>query len=96
MTEARAILAYEANKKSAGLAYVLWFVFGGLGVHRFYLGRPLSALVMLLITLISIPAMFIGIGLILIWIPTIWWFVDLILIPGMTRDYNLRVIQRIS
>src|SRR5690349_1865524 len=27
--------------KSTGLAYVLWFFLGGLGMHRFYLGRPM-------------------------------------------------------
>jgi TM2 domain-containing membrane protein YozV len=26
--------------KSVGITYVLWFFFGGLGAHKFYLGRP--------------------------------------------------------
>lgn len=30
----------NAPTKSTGLAYVLWFFFGGIGGHKFYLGRP--------------------------------------------------------
>ena len=26
--------------KSTGVAYALWFFFGGIGAHKFYLGRP--------------------------------------------------------
>lgn len=26
--------------KSTGVAYLLWFFFGGIGAHKFYLGRP--------------------------------------------------------
>lgn len=33
------ILSYEAHKKSTGVAYLLWFFFGWLGVHYFYLGN---------------------------------------------------------
>jgi TM2 domain-containing membrane protein YozV len=28
------------SSKSTGIAYVLWFFFGGVGAHKFYLGRP--------------------------------------------------------
>jgi TM2 domain-containing membrane protein YozV len=31
--------AYDDVKKSAGAAYALWFFFGGLGAHRFYIGH---------------------------------------------------------
>ena len=30
----------SAPTKSTGVAYVLWFFFGGIGAHKFYLGRP--------------------------------------------------------
>ncbi len=29
----------EKNKKSTGLAYVLWFFIGSLGIHKFYIGK---------------------------------------------------------
>ena len=41
------------NQKSVGVAYILLLLLGYLGVHRFYLGRTRSAVVMLLITLIG-------------------------------------------
>ncbi|TDQ51629.1 TM2 domain-containing protein [Actinorugispora endophytica] len=28
-----------ANGKSVGVAYVLWFFLGALGIHKFYLGK---------------------------------------------------------
>jgi len=31
--------AYARPDKSVGVAYVLWFFFGVLGVHHFYLGK---------------------------------------------------------
>ncbi len=34
--------AYEAGRKSAGIAYLLWFFLGTFGVHRFYLKRTTS------------------------------------------------------
>lgn len=29
------------QKKSVGIAYLLWFFFGGLGGHNFYVGKPM-------------------------------------------------------
>ena len=37
--DARATMAFSARRKSVGIAYLLWFFVGFLGVHRFYLGR---------------------------------------------------------
>jgi TM2 domain-containing membrane protein YozV len=34
--------------KSKGIAYLLWFFFGFLGIHRFYLGKTGSGLLYLL------------------------------------------------
>jgi TM2 domain-containing membrane protein YozV len=31
---------FSASTKSTGVAYALWFFFGGIGAHKFYLGRP--------------------------------------------------------
>ena len=32
------MMRYDANKKSALLAYILWFFLGFFGLHRMYLG----------------------------------------------------------
>ncbi|MEQ8829544.1 MAG: TM2 domain-containing protein [Alphaproteobacteria bacterium] len=41
------MMQYDAQKKSAGLAYVLWFFAGWLGIHRFYCGKTKSGLLQL-------------------------------------------------
>lgn len=62
---------------SNGMAYLLWLLcfVGFCGIHRFYLGRPLTALLWL----------FTG-GLFLI-----GQFIDLLLIPGMVDGANRKV-----
>lgn len=89
-------LRYEADSRSMLLAYLLWFFLGYGGVHRMYLGRWISGFIMLalfgaslLLTLIFIG--YLGLGLI-----TLWWLVDALLIPGMTRRANNRVIDRLA
>jgi TM2 domain-containing membrane protein YozV len=33
-------IQFSVPAKSTGVAYLLWFFFGGIGAHKFYLGRP--------------------------------------------------------
>jgi TM2 domain-containing membrane protein YozV len=61
------------NTHSKAIGYVLW-LFGFIGAHRFYYGKPLSGTVY-----------FFTCGLFLI-----GWLIDLILIPGMDRQADLR------
>ena len=49
--DARAIMLYEANKKTALIAYILWFFLGLLGGHNFYLKRTGVAVAQLILTL---------------------------------------------
>jgi len=62
------------EKKDILLAYILWFFFGTLGIHRFYLGKTVSGVVWLLTGALC------GIG----------WFIDIFLIPGMVDEANRR------
>lgn len=55
------------------IGYILW-IFGFMGAHRFYYGRPVTGTIWLL----TLGLFFIG------------WIVDLFLIPGMDRDAELR------
>ncbi len=57
------------ERKSAGAAYFLWFFLGWLSAHRFYMGKPVSAVLQIL-------SYFILVGF-------VWWVIDLFLIPGM-------------
>ena len=60
-----------SEKPSVGAAYLLWFFLWFVSAHRFYLGRPLSAV-------LQIASYFLLIGF-------VWLLVDLFLIPGMAR-----------
>src|SRR5579875_3678933 len=94
--DARLMMRYDANKKSALIAYLLWFFLGYLGLHRFYLKRTGSAIVMLLIFLVSVPLTMALIGWIGLGIIGLWWLIDALLIPGIARDYNNRLITTLG
>jgi TM2 domain-containing membrane protein YozV len=85
---------FEANKKSMGVAYLLWFFFGGFGGHRFYAGRTQSAVIMLAsviathVLALTISSAFYMVGLII----GIWMLADAFLIPGMIREHNNELI----
>ncbi|HXC75087.1 MAG TPA: TM2 domain-containing protein [Sphingomicrobium sp.] len=88
---ARQHMIYDANRKSTGVAYLLWFFLGGFGAHRFYLGQTGTAVTQLLLLLLGWIPMFVG------WIALgIWLFVDLFLIPGIAREQNLRLADRLT
>ncbi|MCS0495864.1 TM2 domain-containing protein [Ancylobacter mangrovi] len=86
--EARSLMLYEANKKSLGVAYVLWFFLGGVGGHRFYSGRTGSAVAQLLLTVAGVILAAAGVGLVLLAIVGIWVLVDAFLIPGWIAGHN--------
>lgn len=60
--------------KSKGIAYLLWFFFGLLGIHRFYLGKVGSGVVYLL------TAGVFGIG----------WLIDLFTLGTQVDVYNAK------
>ena len=63
------------KEKEVWVTYLLWFFFGLLGVHKFYLGKMGWGIVYILTG-----------GLFLV-----GWFVDLFLIPGQVRQYNAQL-----
>jgi TM2 domain-containing membrane protein YozV len=76
--DTRVLMLYEANKKTALVAYILWFFVGGFGGHNFYLGRIGPAVAQLILTLTLI-------GII---ITMVWVLVDAFLIPSWIRQQN--------
>lgn len=68
--------------KNIVVAYVLWLFLGVFSAHRFYLGKPVSAILQIL-------SYFILIGF-------IWWVVDFFLIPGMVRGKNDELRWRLA
>jgi TM2 domain-containing membrane protein YozV len=63
----------QEETHSSALGYLLW-IFGFLGVHRFYYGKPVTG------TLWFFTLGLLGIG----------WLIDLFLIPSMAREADLR------
>jgi TM2 domain-containing membrane protein YozV len=94
--DARAIMRYDANKKSVGIAYLLWFFFGALGAHRFYLRRTGSAVAMLLIFLVSLPLTLAAVVFIGLAVVGVCAFVDLFLIPAIARSFNNQLITELG
>lgn len=84
-------LLFEANRKSAGAAYLLWFFLGGFGAHRFYLNHIGSGIAQLLLLALGWIPLFIGWAVL-----AIWWLIDAFLIPDMIRIENLKTIQMIE
>ncbi|KFE34408.1 TM2 domain-containing protein [Thioclava atlantica] len=71
------------EKKSALAAYLLWFLLPMLGVHRMYLGRVGSGIIMLLLTGLGTLFAPVLIGYIPLAFVGLWWLIDALLIPGM-------------
>lgn len=87
-TEQQMLVEQRLNneKKSVGVGYLLWLVGGGLGIHRFYLGRSGSGAFMLVLTILGFLLLFaMGLGLLLLIPVMIWLLVDAFLIPGMVE-----------
>jgi TM2 domain-containing membrane protein YozV len=67
---------------SVVVAYLFWFFLWFVSAHRFYLGRKTSAVLQIL-------SYFVVIGF-------IWVLIDIFLIPGMVRDRQQQIRDRLS
>lgn len=94
-TDAAALMRYDANKRSAGIAYLLWFFLGFFGLHRFYLKRTGSAVTMLALTLVSSALTVVAVGYLGLLVVGVWWLIDALLIPGIAQSYNNRLITEL-
>lgn len=82
--------------KSVGAAYLIWFFLGGLGVHRFYLGRTGSGAALLILTIVGFLTLPIFVGIFLLIGTGLWLLVDAFLIPGMVETHKTEVRSRLS
>lgn len=90
------MMRYDANSRSALVTYILWFFLGFFGVHRMYAGRWTSGLLMLALHGVSWLTWWIGIGILLFGVLGLWWLIDALLIPGMVRSHNNRLVDQLS
>lgn len=93
---ARGMMLYDAQKKSVGIAYLLWFFFGTLGGHRFYAGRTGTAILQLLLTIVGACTAFLGIGFFIIGCVGLWTLIDAFLLPGIVRSFNMTLASRLA
>lgn len=87
MSTARQMAAYDNARKSVGVGYLLWIFTGWLGGHRFYLGQPVTGILLLLLC----GAGWVTFGITWV-VGGLWLLIDAFRIPGMVRDHNNRLI----
>lgn len=88
-SDAKALMLFQANRKSTPVAYLFWFFLGGFGAHRFYLGKTGSGIAQLLLLLAGTVLLAAGgIGAFLLLALVVWCLIDAFLIPGWIRDQN--------
>lgn len=66
--------------RSKVVTLLLWFVFGSLGVHNFYLGRTGIAITQLILTIVGYATCWLVVGFIPLAVVWVWLIVDLIMI----------------
>ncbi|WP_307365354.1 NINE protein [Brevundimonas sp. SORGH_AS_0993] len=90
-------MAFESNKKSVGVAYLLWFFTGGVGGHRFYLGRTGSAVFQLVLAILGWTLLLAaGFGLLFLIPLGIWLLIDAFTLGGMVSEQNNALMARLS
>lgn len=94
------IEARVANeKRSTGLAYVLWLFLGLLGIHNYYLGKPLLATFQLLGVLATfglVMAGNFGIALVVFFLWVLSFIVDAFLIPSRVLRHTQKLRAAIA
>ncbi|MEZ5685052.1 MAG: TM2 domain-containing protein [Paracoccaceae bacterium] len=99
MTDSRSLYIEQrvANEApSALVAYLLWFFLPLTGVHRIYLGRWGSGLVMLALFGIGSVLAFILIGYLPLALAGLWWLIDALLIPGIIAEERMRLRWQVA
>jgi|SRR5699024_3024914 len=90
----------ENQKKSMAVAYLLWFFFGGFGIHRFYTGRIGSGVAMVCLWGLGALTAWIFIGIPLLIAVYIWVLVDAFILHGivnkMNQELERRILQKVS
>jgi TM2 domain-containing membrane protein YozV len=81
-------MGIKISDKSRLITFLLAFFLGGLGIHRFYVGKTGSGVAMLLLTLLSPFTLFISLIVV-----GIWTFMDwIVILVGRFEDkYGARV-----
>lgn len=74
------------DKKSIGIAYLLWFFFSSLGIHRFYIGDKSGGLWMAGLFIVGLMTTWLIVGFIPLFIVGVWAFIDVFRIPTLIEN----------
>jgi TM2 domain-containing membrane protein YozV len=74
--------------KRVGVAYLLWFLLGGFGVHKFYLANTRMGLLYLVLFILGWATMGMGLGLFFLLALAVLLIMDIFTIPKQVRVYN--------
>ena len=98
--DAHARMMFEANRKSTLIAYALWFFFGWVCAHLFYMGLHTQAFIRIGLAVVSFLLMVSLIAPLLGWLGFAvlgtWWFVDAFLIPNYVVKANTNLATRLG
>lgn len=84
----------QTSPKTKVVAALLNFFLGYLGVHRFYIGKIGSGIILLILNVVGAATTFIFIGWALIVVAGIWDLIDFIkIICGKMTDSNGKIIK---
>jgi len=93
---ARNMMMYDARKKSGVVAFLLWLFLGGVGAHRFYLGRTSSGVAQLLLFILGWLTVSAYIGVFLLVPLYVWVLIDAFQISGIVREHNCQLANALS
>ena len=95
--DARAMMLFEANRKSMAASYILWIFLGVFGAHRFYNGRTGTAVAQLLMGIFgTMLVSVLGLGLLLLIPLGLWLLLDAFLIPGWVNEHNNALARQLG
>lgn len=78
--------------KEVGVGYLFLLLLGEFGAHQFYLGRVGLGITQGLLFLIGAATSWIIIGIPLLIAWSIWWVIDIFLLPSYVRGANARIV----
>jgi len=84
------------DSKNIFVAYLLWFCFGMIGAHRFYLGENKSGIIMLVLTILGFLTAIFLVGYFILLGVGIWMLVDAFLIPGKISNQKNDLRQKLT
>lgn len=94
--DTQALMAFETSKKSTGVAYLLWFFTGGIGGHRFYMGRTGSAVFQLILSILGWTTVWFGLGFLFLIPLGIWLLIDAFTLGGWVNAHNGALMNRLN